>query len=148
MRCSGSEEHAQGRCTNCQRFQQDCIFVPVSGHEQALVPAHLAYSYMQNMNVNSDGSVHSLFPDQQLYGAHRQPLHQIAPTTVDSLIYAAVPLTELGGDFSNVTIGGSRKRRNVEPHSSIDNLGGGWLELGRGAEILQIRVRVGPLVQL
>ncbi|KAH6667209.1 hypothetical protein B0J14DRAFT_676940 [Halenospora varia] len=119
IKCSGSEEHAQGRCTNCQRFQQDCIFVPVSGHAQALVPAHLAYPHIQNMGVDSDGGVHSLFPGQQLYGAHGQPLRQIAPTTVDSLSYAAVPQTELGGGFADVIIGESRKRRHVEPHPSI-----------------------------
>jgi hypothetical protein len=93
--------------------------VPVSGHGQALVPAHLAYSHMQNMGVDSDGSVHSLFPGQQLYGAHGQPLRQIASTTIDSLLYAAVPPTELGGGVADATIGESRKRRHVEPHHSI-----------------------------
>jgi hypothetical protein len=93
--------------------------VPVSGQGQALVPAHLAYPHMQNIGVDSDGSVHSLFPGQQLYGAHGQPLRQIAPTTVDSLFYAAVPPTELGGGVADVTIGESRKRRHVEPHRSI-----------------------------
>ena len=93
--------------------------MPVSGHGQALVPAHLAYSHMQNMGVDSAGSVHSLFPGQQLYGAHGQPLRQIASTTVDSLLSAAVPPTELGGGVADATIGESRKRRHVEPHRSI-----------------------------
>ena len=66
-----------------------------------------------------DGGGHSLFPGQQLYGAHGQPLRQIIPTTVDSRSYAAVPPTELWGGFADETIGESRKRRCVEPHPSI-----------------------------
>jgi hypothetical protein len=92
--------------------------VPVSGHVQALVPAHLAY-HMQNMVVDSDGGVESLFAGQQLYGAHGNHLRQIVPTTVNLLSYAAVPPTELWDGFADVTMGDSRKRRRGEPQPSI-----------------------------
>ncbi|PVH73185.1 hypothetical protein DL98DRAFT_576403 [Cadophora sp. DSE1049] len=119
VRCSGSGENVQGRCKNCQRFQQDCIFVPVSPYVQAFVPAHLAYPQMPNMGVNSDGGVHLLIPGQQRYGAYGQPLSQITPTTADLGSYAAVPPKELSSDFADETIGGSRKRRHIELHPSI-----------------------------
>ena len=93
--------------------------MPVSGHIQALVPAHLAYPHMQNMGVSSDGGVHSPFPGQQLYDAHGQPLHQIIPTTFDSQSYTAVPLAELSGGYADETIGEGRKRRRIGPHPSI-----------------------------
>jgi hypothetical protein len=92
--------------------------VPVSGHVQALVPAHLAY-HMQNMGVDSDGGVQSLFAGQQLYGAQGQPLRQIVPTTGNLLSYAAVPSTELWEGFEDVTVGDSRKRRRVGSQPSI-----------------------------
>ncbi|KAF1991586.1 hypothetical protein K402DRAFT_322566, partial [Aulographum hederae CBS 113979] len=60
IRCSGFEASEDGKCSNCKRFQQDCIFTPVSAQTQAFVPAHAAYRNGQ--------------PPPQLYGAYGQPL--------------------------------------------------------------------------
>ncbi|KAK5013754.1 hypothetical protein LTR60_003698 [Cryomyces antarcticus] len=61
IRCSGFEGSEDGRCTNCQRFSQECIFTPVSAQTQAFVPAHAA-------GWRANGI------PQQLYGAYGQPL--------------------------------------------------------------------------
>ncbi|KAH8587215.1 hypothetical protein B0O99DRAFT_694746 [Bisporella sp. PMI_857] len=121
IKCSESgESAAQRRCTNCQRLQQECIFVPVSSKPQAYVLAHLAYPPMQNMGIDSNGGVHLLLPNvQQLYGAHGQPLRQFPPTTADSPSDTPVPLTELCGSFKVERIEGSHKRRCKQPHPSI-----------------------------
>lgn len=62
IRCSGFDQSEDGRCTNCQRFSQECVFTPVSAQTQAFVPAHTVYRG-QNMP-----------PNTQLYGAYGQPL--------------------------------------------------------------------------
>ncbi|KAF7717909.1 Fungal Zn(2)-Cys(6) binuclear cluster domain-containing protein [Penicillium ucsense] len=70
IRCSGFENSPDGRCTNCQRFNQDCMFTPVSSQAQAFVPAHAAYPHMRpGSNVNGQPP-----PGTILYGAHGQPL--------------------------------------------------------------------------
>ncbi|KAF3400212.1 hypothetical protein F1880_008039 [Penicillium rolfsii] len=70
IRCSGFENSPDGRCTNCQRFNQDCMFTPVSSQAQAFVPAHAAYPHMRpGNNVNGQPP-----PGTILYGAHGQPL--------------------------------------------------------------------------
>ncbi|KAI7660535.1 hypothetical protein KC318_g10026, partial [Hortaea werneckii] len=51
-----------GRCTNCQRFSQECVFTPVSAQTQAFVPAHTVW---RGQNPP---------PNTQLYGAYGQPL--------------------------------------------------------------------------
>ncbi|RYN30404.1 hypothetical protein AA0115_g4722, partial [Alternaria tenuissima] len=43
IRCSGFEATEDGRCSNCMRFNQDCIFTPVSAQTQAFVPAHTVW---------------------------------------------------------------------------------------------------------
>jgi len=35
IRCSGFENADDGRCLNCQRFSQDCVFTPVSSHNSS-----------------------------------------------------------------------------------------------------------------
>lgn len=63
IRCSGFDQSEDGRCTNCQRFSQECVFTPVSAQTQAFVPAHV----LQGRNPP---------PNTQLYGAYGQPLPQ------------------------------------------------------------------------
>ncbi|OBT50180.1 hypothetical protein VE04_09736 [Pseudogymnoascus sp. 24MN13] len=55
IRCSGFEDNPTGKCQNCQRFQQECIFTPVSSQAQAFVPAHAAYPHMRNV-MGPDGA--------------------------------------------------------------------------------------------
>ncbi|BDD61567.1 hypothetical protein MAP00_006607 [Monascus purpureus] len=67
IRCSGFENSQDGRCNNCIRFNQECMFTPVSSQAQAFVPAHAAYPHLRNaQNPGRAGVV--------LYGAHGQPL--------------------------------------------------------------------------
>ncbi|KAF2149603.1 hypothetical protein K461DRAFT_49301 [Myriangium duriaei CBS 260.36] len=40
IRCSGFDQSEDGRCSNCQRFSQECVFTPVNQQTQAFVPAH------------------------------------------------------------------------------------------------------------
>ncbi|KAB8337234.1 hypothetical protein FH972_021536 [Carpinus fangiana] len=44
IRCSGFENSEDGRCSNCVRFSQECVFTPVSAQTQAFVPAQALYS--------------------------------------------------------------------------------------------------------
>ncbi|KIW09355.1 uncharacterized protein PV09_00253 [Verruconis gallopava] len=75
IRCSGFDQSEDGRCANCQRFSQECVFTPVSAQAQAFVPAHAVY-----------GRGHPP-PTQQLYGAYGQPLPPPQPGQHDP--YAA-----------------------------------------------------------
>lgn len=69
IRCSGFESSQDGRCSNCIRFNQECMFTPVSSQAQAFVPAHAAYPHLRNpQNQGRPG------PPVMLYGAHGQPL--------------------------------------------------------------------------
>lgn len=77
IRCSGFDQSPAGRCLNCERFQQECIFTPVSSQAQAFVPAHAVYPGMRNMGIGPDGRTRQMYPQgTQLYGAHGQPLGQ------------------------------------------------------------------------
>lgn len=69
IRCSGFESSSDGRCTNCVRFNQECMFTPVSSQAQAFVPAHAAYPHLRNAGPGPRGG-----PPMTLYGAHGQPL--------------------------------------------------------------------------
>ncbi|KAF2454667.1 hypothetical protein BDY21DRAFT_352398 [Lineolata rhizophorae] len=60
IRCSGFDSSEDGRCTNCNRFSQECVFTPVSSQAQAFVPAHAVW--------RGDGR------PPPLYGAFGQPL--------------------------------------------------------------------------
>ncbi|KAL8661988.1 MAG: hypothetical protein Q9202_005114 [Teloschistes flavicans] len=82
IRCSGFEASEDGRCTNCQRFQQECIFTPVSSHASAFVPAHTAYPHLRNAApMPNRGGGRPLYPQQPpaIYGAHGQPLGMPIP---------------------------------------------------------------------
>ncbi|KAL2871540.1 Zn(II)2Cys6 transcription factor domain-containing protein [Aspergillus lucknowensis] len=75
IRCSGFDSNPDGRCSNCIRFNQQCMFTPVSSQTQAFVPAHAAFPHMRN--GQSQGAERVV-----LYGAHGQPLppqHQPQP---------------------------------------------------------------------
>ncbi|KAF2199362.1 hypothetical protein GQ43DRAFT_118778 [Delitschia confertaspora ATCC 74209] len=63
IRCTGFEATEDGRCGNCLRFNQECIFTPVSAQAQAFVPAHTVWRGI------GQGQ-----PPPQLYGAYGQPL--------------------------------------------------------------------------
>ncbi|TAQ84660.1 hypothetical protein B7494_g7017 [Chlorociboria aeruginascens] len=139
IRCSGFENNPEGRCSNCQRFQQDCIFTPVSSQAQAFVPAHAVYPGMRNMAVGPDGRPRPMFPQNtQLYGAHGQPLGSI-PVQVNAQggspynDYAVPSPTSSYNSFSEdrdrasqSQVQGqlhaqeqSRKRPQEDPHASI-----------------------------
>ncbi|PVH98372.1 hypothetical protein DM02DRAFT_49144 [Periconia macrospinosa] len=60
IRCSGFEATDDGRCGNCVRFNQDCIFTPVSAQTQAFVPAHTVWR--------------GVGQPPPMYGAYGQPL--------------------------------------------------------------------------
>ncbi|ORY12290.1 hypothetical protein BCR34DRAFT_301725 [Clohesyomyces aquaticus] len=60
IRCSGFEATDDGRCSNCMRFNQDCIFTPVSAQTQAFVPAHTVWR--------------GVGQPPPMYGAYGQPL--------------------------------------------------------------------------
>lgn len=83
IRCSGFEASEDGRCTNCQRFQQECIFTPVSSQAQAFVPAHTAYPHLRNTGgLQQQRGGRSIYPQQGhpvIYGAHGQPLGAMPP---------------------------------------------------------------------
>ncbi|KAL1970342.1 hypothetical protein VTN77DRAFT_5502 [Rasamsonia byssochlamydoides] len=72
IRCSGFESSQDGRCSNCIRFNQECMFTPVSSQAQAFVPAHAAYPHLRNQAGRGRGA----YPGDgvMLYGAHGQPL--------------------------------------------------------------------------
>ncbi|KAL7271821.1 hypothetical protein RUND412_005398 [Rhizina undulata] len=72
IRCSGFETSADGRCANCLRFNQECVFTPVSSQAQAFVPAHTAYPHYKNQMIAGRGRA----AQPVLYGAHGQPLPQ------------------------------------------------------------------------
>ncbi|KAL8816945.1 MAG: hypothetical protein Q9191_008237 [Dirinaria sp. TL-2023a] len=87
IRCSGFEASEDGRCTNCQRFQQECIFTPVSSQAQAFVPAHTAYPHLRNAGpMQPQRGGRALYPQPgqtPIYGAHGQPLGTLPPQGVD-----------------------------------------------------------------
>ncbi|KAJ5180044.1 hypothetical protein N7492_003254 [Penicillium capsulatum] len=72
IRCSGFESSQDGRCSNCIRFNQECMFTPVSSQAQAFVPAHAAYPHLRNAPGGAPGGPPR--PGVTLYGAHGQPL--------------------------------------------------------------------------
>ncbi|KAJ5110167.1 hypothetical protein N7532_002812, partial [Penicillium argentinense] len=69
IRCSGFDTSQDGRCTNCIRFNQECMFTPVSSQAQAFVPAQVAYPHLRNQQGGRASSA-----GLTLYGAHGQPL--------------------------------------------------------------------------
>ncbi|MCJ1326936.1 hypothetical protein MMC10_003602 [Thelotrema lepadinum] len=79
IRCHGFDSSPDGRCTNCLRFHQECIFTPVSSQAHAFVPAHTAYPHLRNTgSIQTGPDGRPLYgqgqPGPVLYGAHGQPL--------------------------------------------------------------------------
>ncbi|PLB33558.1 Zn(II)2Cys6 transcription factor domain-containing protein [Aspergillus candidus] len=70
IRCSGFEHSQDGRCSNCIRFNQECMFTPVSSQAQAFVPAHAAYPHLRTAQNSGRPNAQGVV----LYGAHGQPL--------------------------------------------------------------------------
>ncbi|KAI1004390.1 hypothetical protein K3495_g3826 [Podosphaera aphanis] len=124
IRCSGFDQNPEGRCINCQRFQQECIFTPVSSQAQAFVPAHAVYPAMRN--IGPDGRPRLLYPQgAPLYGAHGQPLPAPQAQQVTSYDYPAPSPTgsysSYAGDDYNTQPPPdlNRKRVKSEVHPSI-----------------------------
>ncbi|KAI6249396.1 hypothetical protein HI914_02827 [Erysiphe necator] len=122
IRCSGFDQNPDGRCLNCQRFQQECIFTPVSSQAQAFVPAHAVYPSMRNMGIGPDGRPRMLYQGAPLYGAHGQPLpppviHQASsydyPAPSPTSSYSPYSADERGSKY---TPDPSRVRMHHEPH--------------------------------
>ncbi|KAF1916793.1 hypothetical protein BDU57DRAFT_244431 [Ampelomyces quisqualis] len=122
IRCSGFEATEDGRCSNCMRFNQDCIFTPVSAQTQAFVPAHTVWrgvgqpppmygAYGQPLPPASHAEAYGQpQPRQQGYlpspTAGPYPVHsECAPP--------GAPPDEPGREQLN----GSRKRPHPEPHT-------------------------------
>ncbi|KAF2083166.1 hypothetical protein K490DRAFT_60725 [Saccharata proteae CBS 121410] len=109
IRCSGFEASEDGRCTNCVRFSQDCIFTPVSAQTQAFVPAHTVWR----------GSGQA----PPLYGAYGQPLPPAQPAPEGygpppPRAQPGYPLPSPSGyDERGRDASGSRKRPLTEPHT-------------------------------
>lgn len=126
IRCSGFDQNSKGRCLNCQRFQQECIFIPVSSQAQAFVPAHAVYPDIGNMGVGRDGRPRPMYPQgTQLFGAHGQPLGPI-PAPQGSLYEypAPSPTGCYGSYFEDCGLqppphDQSRKRPQQDPHTGI-----------------------------
>jgi hypothetical protein len=122
IRCSGFDQSEDGRCANCQRFSQECVFTPVSAQAQAFVPAHAVYGRGQP-------------PPTQLYGAYGQPLPPPQPGQQDPYAASRPPAYTLPSPAGPYThppnypqpppsayderngVNGNRKRRADEPHT-------------------------------
>ncbi|PGH26366.1 hypothetical protein AJ80_01863 [Polytolypa hystricis UAMH7299] len=74
IRCSGFDSAQDGRCSNCVRFNQECMFTPVSSQAaHAFVPAHTLLRTQGGSRA--PGRLEGLV----LYGAHGQPLPSTHP---------------------------------------------------------------------
>ena len=83
IRCSGYDASEDGRCTNCVRFSQECLFTPVSSQASAFVPAHVAHPHLRGQGgLGAGRGGRPPYPPtggQMLYGAHGQPLGPMPP---------------------------------------------------------------------
>ncbi|KAK6511968.1 hypothetical protein TWF481_000867 [Arthrobotrys musiformis] len=89
IRCSGFDSSADGRCGNCLRFNQECVFTPVSSQAQAFVPAHTQYPHLKQGFIPPRGG--PARPVGQLYGSYGQPLP----------LHAALPQSAPQGDYAS-----------------------------------------------
>ncbi|OQV07709.1 Fungal Zn2-Cys6 binuclear cluster domain-containing protein isoform 1 [Cladophialophora immunda] len=89
IRCSGYDSSPDGRCQNCVRFNQQCLFHPVSS-QAAFVPANAVYgpnaarapiAGQGDGRAGQNGHHYPREGDQppMLYGAHGQPLGPAGP---------------------------------------------------------------------
>ncbi|KAF1997963.1 hypothetical protein P154DRAFT_536810 [Amniculicola lignicola CBS 123094] len=124
IRCSGFENTDDGRCSNCIRFNQDCIFTPVSAQTQAFVPAHTVWrgvgqpppmygAYGQPLPPNSHGEG---YPPQQQQQQQYLPSPTGAPGPYQAHSFGppppGAPYDDAGRDALNV-----RKRPYADPHT-------------------------------
>ncbi|KAK6533254.1 hypothetical protein TWF694_002208 [Orbilia ellipsospora] len=86
IRCSGFDSSADGRCGNCVRFNQECVFTPVSSQAQAFVPAHTQYPHLKQGFIPPRGGPAR---PPQLYGSYGQPLP----------LHAALPQAPHQGEY-------------------------------------------------
>ncbi|KAF2839819.1 hypothetical protein M501DRAFT_901355, partial [Patellaria atrata CBS 101060] len=77
IRCSGFDANEDGRCTNCVRFSQECVFTPVSAQTQAFVPAHAA-AYRGNGPLQYFGPHGNPLPREEQLRIHQQQQQQQA----------------------------------------------------------------------
>lgn len=119
IRCSGFESSEDGRCTNCQRFNQECIFTPVSSQAQAFVPAHTAYPHLRNPALSGRGGRPAYGQSAPvIYGAHGQPLNALppqAPYAPDATYAHAAPHDASPTDMA--LDHGARRRGPDEPRT-------------------------------
>ncbi|OCK79758.1 hypothetical protein K432DRAFT_405294 [Lepidopterella palustris CBS 459.81] len=128
IRCSGFEASEDGRCTNCVRFTQDCIFTPVSAQTQAFVPAHAVWrtggqapplfgAFGQPLNAASHPQEAYAPPRQQGY-----PLPSpTGPYSAPAPAYASASASASGGaydDRNSRDAQNSRRRRRSDPHTA------------------------------
>ncbi|KAI1626711.1 hypothetical protein EDD37DRAFT_646414 [Exophiala viscosa] len=85
IRCSGYDSSPDGRCQNCVRFNQQCLFHPVSS-QAAFVPANAVYgpgAARAPVAGGGDNRSNGHYPREgeqpMLYGAHGQPLGPAGP---------------------------------------------------------------------
>ncbi|KAG9239499.1 hypothetical protein BJ875DRAFT_147884 [Amylocarpus encephaloides] len=119
IRCSGFEHSPEGRCTNCVRFQQECIFTPVSSQAQAFVPAHTVFPGMRNVVLGPNGrAVYP--PETQIYGAHGQPLGSVRTTLaqVPPTVQYEYPVQSPSVSYSNGGGPGPAHRLQDSPYGS------------------------------
>ncbi|KAF2116582.1 hypothetical protein BDV96DRAFT_645008 [Lophiotrema nucula] len=120
IRCSGFEATEDGRCSNCMRFNQDCIFTPVSAQTQAFVPAHTVWrgvgqpppmygAYGQPLPPASQADPYAQPPRQQAYLP--SPTSATGPYSASSYGSSGAPYD----DGSRDSLG--RKRAYPEPHT-------------------------------
>ncbi|OCT54907.1 hypothetical protein CLCR_02924 [Cladophialophora carrionii] len=101
IRCSGYDSSPDGRCQNCVRFNQQCLFHPVSS-QAAFVPANAVYGPnaaraplagqpdgrlgQNGQHYPRDGEAPPM-----LYGAHGQPLGPAGPHGQPQYNYPPAP---------------------------------------------------------
>ncbi|KIV90876.1 hypothetical protein, variant 2 [Exophiala mesophila] len=100
IRCSGYDNSPDGRCQNCVRFNQQCLFHPVSS-QAAFVPASAVYGpgarapvagQSDNRPGQNGQQPYSREGDQpMLYGAHGQPLGPAGPHGQPQYSYPPAP---------------------------------------------------------
>ncbi|KAF2499587.1 hypothetical protein BU16DRAFT_276966 [Lophium mytilinum] len=123
IRCSGFEASEDGRCTNCLRFAQDCIFTPVSAQTQAFVPAHTRPWQGVGQAPQLYGAYGQPLPPQtHMQEAYAPPRAQGYPLPSPTGPYSAPgpyasPLSSVYDDRGARDAYNSRKRPLAEPHT-------------------------------
>ncbi|KAK6066966.1 C6 transcription factor [Seiridium cupressi] len=103
IRCSGYQNSPGGKCTNCIKMNQECVFQPVSS---AASTAFVPVSALQNIP-----------PGTQLYGSYGQPLPGASGPYQGSNQYdqpLPSPTGSFGGYPDDRSDGGRRRQRPPE----------------------------------